>query len=482
MERKNDDFWLKLLQFGKDERERRRKWNAFCWVMFKNHLGPLTSWEPEQLRKTLNFEPFGPAASKIRMEVEEGIGCLPELPDDPSVRPSMTFCNEIFEDDVSFSGRVLVGADFEEAEFRKSANFENAHFLGTTNFKKARFLADKPLKSRVASFSSSRFYNTVNFTDTHFPYVTRFKDAAFDGAALFRDAMFQAKTDSSGSPYGIANFARARFETEADFSRSEFRVASAFDGAEFRNAARFDDAKFQGKSIFNNAHFQSTTSFQHASFASPPRFFETRLHEDTNFSQVDWSKAESSYKRPRHANAGSEQADQMAKNAEEAVRAWDRLALIMSQREKLPERHQFFKLKMRALRQRDGWSLPSIMNFLFDVTCDYGWGIGRASSWWFGHIAVGALILIVATLGVPAGIDISCWHIVRESFLLSFANAHAILGLASEGGYLHEARSTVGDAVNFSWAFWIVGTVQTVLGPILLFLLLLSLRNHFRLA
>ena len=482
MASKNVDFWLRLLQYGADEEDRRRKWNKFCWALFRNHLAHLTFGNSEELREALSIGPLDPDERKVRMELEERIGCLPELPDDPSVEPSMPFCKEVFQDDVSFSGRVLVGADFGEAEFRKSANFENVRFLGIANFKKARFLGDNPVKSRVVSFSSSRFHNTANFTDTHFPYLARFKDAAFDGAALFRDAMFQAKTGTSKSPYGIADFARSRFGTEADFSRSEFRAAMAFDGAEFRSAARFDDAKFQGKCNFNNAHFQGTTSFQNASFASPPMFFETRLHEDTNFGQVDWSTAESSYVRPWHTNAVSEQARQMAENAGEAVRAWDRLALIMSQREKLPERHQFFKLKMRALRQRDGFSLPSFMNVLFDVTCDYGWGIRRAFSWWLGHVAVGALILSVATLGAPAGVDSSCWHIVRESLFLSFANAHAFLGLASEGGYLHEARSTVGDAVRFRWAFTIVGTVQAVLGPVLLFLLLLTLRNHFRLA
>ena len=159
------------------------------------------------------------------------------------------------------------------------------------------------------------------------------------------------------------------------------------------------------------------------------------------------------------------------------------LALIMSQQEKSPERHDFFRLKMRALRQRDGYSFSSLVNWLFDVTSDYGWGIRRAFSWWFGHVALGAVIMI---LGAAAKADSawtgnSLWLIFRDSFLVSFANAHAFLGLASKGGYLHGARVNLTKASQVDWLFGTVGTTQTVLGPILLFLVLLTLRNRFRL-
>lgn len=480
MESKSKKFWLELLQYGESEEERRRTWNVCCWAMFRQHLDRLTFGSAGKLQEVLEFTPFVDT-QKILMEVEERIGFLPELPDDPVREPAMDFRKEVFQDDVSFSGRFLIGADFEDAEFMKAADFRGVQFLAPTNFKNARFPSTEPATAGVASFSNSRFHNTVDFTETRFPYDTKFKDVSFDGAALFRKARFRAKKDGSGSSYGGSSFTRSVFRVEADFSGSAFCAAGKFDGVEFKDAAKFEDARFRRKCDFNNASFKGTTSFANATFTKPPLFFETELHEDVNFSQVDWSIAESSYKRSWRFNAPSERVREAEGDAGDAVRAWDRLALIMSQREKLPERHQFFRLKMRALRDRDGCSMPSIMNVLFDVTCDYGWGIRKAFLWWLGHIALGALILGVAAAVCPASGESGFLNIVGNGFLVSFANAHAFLGLASEGGYLHDARSALDDAVQSKWAFTAVGVVQAVLGPILLFLLLLTLRNHFRL-
>ena len=55
------------------------------------------------------------------------------------------------------------------------------------------------------------------------------------------------------------------------------------------------------------------------------------------------------------------------------------------------------------------------------------------------------------------------------------------LGLGTDGGYLYDPSIAVKDViVNAKWIFQMVGTVQAVLGPILLFLVLLTLRNRFK--
>ena len=66
----------------------------------------------------------------------------------------------------------------------------------------------------------------------------------------------------------------------------------------------------------------------------------------------------------------------------------------MSKLEKPFDRHQFFRLKMRTRRRLDG-GLLRIVNWLFDKTCDYGWGVGRAGLCWFGHWMIFALILFL---------------------------------------------------------------------------------------
>ena len=69
-----------------------------------------------------------------------------------------------------------------------------------------------------------------------------------------------------------------------------------------------------------------------------------------------------------------------------------------------------------------------------------------------------------------------------NSLLVSFANSLAFLRLGSEGGYLVGRRDALEKAAcQAGWVFETVGTAQAVLGPVLLFLVLLTLRNRFRL-
>ncbi len=476
-----ENFWLKLLEYGDTEDECRRNWNVYCDFKFAPIIDRLALGETlDDIRKALSIPPATNETRQFVEELEAELGAHPELPPVSSIDPFISFRGETFLDDVSFSGRVLIRADFQNAVFVEKADFRNVRFLGLTHFSGAKFQGTTSSASGVASFSGSKFYNTVYFEDVQFPYGVGFKDVIYNSVALFQGAKFMAKDDRAGSPYGNVNFAQSKFQAEADFRGANFGIASAFEGVEFQDFARFDAAQFQSSTIFNNARFQGTTSFRNTAFYKPPRFFETELHEDVDFSRVDWGTAENSYKRSRRR---ADPPEEVEKDAGDAVRAWDRLALIMSQQEKSHERHDFFRLKMRALHQRDGRSFSSFVNRLFDVTSDYGWGIRRAFSWWFAHIAFGALILGASAEVGRAWIGHSHWLIVRDSVLVSLANAHAFLGLTSEGGYLRDARRDLENSAgsHVDWVFDAVGTFQAFLGPILLFLVLLTLRNRFRL-
>ena len=478
----HENFWLRLLKYGATEEERRRNWNAYCDFRFAPMIDSLALGETlDEFRNALGIAPNTNETRLFVEDLETKLGPHPEMPPISSIDPFMSFRQKTFPDNVSFSGRLLIKADFQDTVFSERADFRDARFLGLTHFNRAEFQGTTQADWGVVSFGGSKFYNTAYFDDVQFPYLTGFKEAIFNGVAHFHGVKFMAKSDRfSGSSYGIVNFAGSKFRVDADLSGVTFGVAGAFEGVEFQDTAKFDATKFQGNTTFNNAKFQGKTSFRKAAFNKPPRFFETELHEDVDFSRVDWSTAENSYNRSqRHGDLP----DEVEKDAGDAVRAWDRLALIMSNQEKSPERHEFFRLKMRALRQKEGRRFSSLVNWLFDVTSDYGWGIRRAFFWWLGHVACGALILNV---GAAAEADRvwtvhDHWLIAKDSFLVSFANAHAFLGLASKGGYLHGARVNLADASHLDWVFSIIGATQTVLGPILLFLLLLTLRNRFRL-
>ena len=250
----------------------------------------------------------------------------------------------------------------------------------------------------------------------------------------------------------------------ANFTNAEFMPMTSFREVLFGNDESAYPQKLwpERRADFSDAEFRATTDFRKAIFNGAPAFFHTTLHEDTDFSGVDWEKAET---------------DTIP--VDYAIRAWERLELIMSKLEKPLERHRFFRLKMRARRQTDGCFLR-VMNWLFETIADYGWGVGRAFSWWLGHWLVASLILLAnACFGTTTAAG---WKLSLAALGTGFSNAHTFLFLTANGGYLEKGRKLLED--NDAWSLLTVGvgTVEAVLGPIFLFLLLLTLRNRFRLA
>ena len=343
------------------------------------------------------------------------LGGHPSAVTHPSVThdPLMDFAGMEFPEGVSFSGRGLFWADFSKTAFRGQADFRDVMFVGGATFSEAKFLSTKWKQKDEARFIDSSFHGEALFHDVQFPDTTRFDQAVFHGSATFLRAKFMPKIGGSGLSQGFAAFWHSRFEQDVNFNNAIFGVGAYFENAKFGSDASFDKTDFQSSARFNNTEFGEMTSFREASFGKPPKFFETNIHEDVNFNGIDWSGAERSYSR-RHGKP-----DSIVKDAEDAIRAWDRLALIMGEQEKLSERHMFYRLMMRAQRQRDGYrSLSSIANWLFEKSSDYGWGIGLALGWWGLHIVAGAGILTIA-----ASRPMMVWN----SLLVSFANSIAFL-------------------------------------------------------
>lgn len=479
MANSHTNFWLELLRFGKDEKERRNNWNIYC---LHNQL---LSSSPSPLQEKLNdigrnfdLTLYGDLVDSLKILAANNNGPL-ELPKlgRLDIESFMDFSDIKIDDNIFFSGRILIGADFRNSEFEHKANFSNAYFLGLTHFDKAKFrLEIRDGLSDGISFRSTEFHNTVYFNSTEFMFRTRFDGAKFYSAAYFRDAIFGPERKTGKSPAGFLSFKNCQFQSETDFTGAKFDYGVGFEDSEFHDTTKFDGARIQRAINFTNAKFRNTTSFRNSAFGEPPKFYEAVLHEDTDFSNVDFRGAEKTYFRPWRCGKDT---DSIKMYAGAAVRAWDRLALIMSQREKLAERHEFFRLKMRAQRIRDGRCLLSMANWLFDKTSDYGWSISRAFTWWAGHIVIGMFLMLFTSISDSSGIHV--WlQALRDSFFLSFANAHAILGLASIDGYLYGARENMyANALSASYLD-LVGTLQIVFGPFFLFLVLLTLRNRFR--
>ena len=396
--------------------------------------------------------------------------------------------------DATFRNRFLIDANFERSEIGGDSDFRGATFVYHTRCKECE------LQRRVR-FHGAMFTHLVDFAEASFSGYMLFNNVSFHGGASFDSAKFSPRTINREYEAGRVDFSDATFCKGTEFDGASFLVPVFFDGSEFQSdarfantrflrtasfqratfdrGARFESSEFACSVDFNDAHFQAATSFNRTTFESPPKFFGTSLHEDTDFSGIDWRVPESSYAPSRGKSAPVPGASQPGEvDLDGATRAWDRLALIMSNLERSPERHQFYRLRMRAQRWKDRWSLLSSANWLFDASSEYGWSVPRALAWWAGHWLLMGLLLFCGMGAEVFGAE--NWSALVQAISTSFANAHSLLGLASEGGYLYEAREGLEAASRFPLLVKSVGVVQAFLGPFLLFLLLLTLRNRFR--
>jgi len=145
--------------------------------------------------------------------------------------------------------------------------------------------------------------------------------------------------------------------------------------------------------------------------------------------------------------------------------------------EKLADQHFFFGKELQIQRRVERIYAATPMNWLYHYFCGYGRGVTRMLAILIGHVILGAVLLCAANIpGLTEEKDL--WPAAGEAFsdfhralALSFGHAHGPLALNGTS-----FEDWVSDFRRWGW----VGPVQTVLGVIILFFLLLTIRNRFR--
>ena len=454
-------FWLALLNQGHDTNQRARLWNGYLgWKLpsrIKEEEEPQRSWP-----KLVAGPPDGgwPELTGEEQEILEALakehGGYPEFKNQD---PYMDFSGHTFSDKADFSELILL-----------RSNFDNARFEGRVEFSdKTRFYDQawfhKTIFERNLDCYKARFEAPVSFVGAHFKQGAYFIGVEFRGGAYFTEVVFKGQVMFNDSKFEERYFSWGSTASHlADFTNAKFMARTSFRKVLFGNDESAYSRRIwpERRADFSGAEFRAATDFRGAVFGGVPAFFHTTLHEDTDFGRIDWEKAETDHI-----------------PVDYAIRAWERLELIMSRLEKPLDRHRFFRLKMRARRRADGRFLR-VANWLFETIADYGWGVGRAFSWWLGHWLIASLILLANTcFGTTT---VAWWKLSLAALGTGFSNAHTFLFLTANSGYLEKGRKVVEN--NDAWGLLTVGvgTVEAVLGPIFLFLLLLTLRNRFRLA
>ncbi len=477
--------WWGLFTHGGEDDGQRTYWNSAIYAWYSHALKGL--YPDLNFAKLEKLLPGLPIYSGTKADVMNNVRAdlvINDLPPPPDsgTKPFMDFSvGKKFKEHVDFSRRLFIGASFRNVQFEQGADFSGAVFLGYTDFGKLKSQGSGTGASDGLQFKGASFHGTAHFIDAEIRPWAGFEDVTFHGLAHFQRAKFEPAVGDRRSRKSSASFSRSRFKTRADFEDTTFIVNANFIKTGFQGSANFEPTEFHNKADFTNASFGAATSFRGAVFDKPPKFFEATLHEDTDFGLVKWERAEESY---RHSWWRDEPSTEVKKAADNAARAWDRLALIMSQRERPFDRHEFFRLKMRAQRYCDGRRLTSFLDWLYEKSADYGWGVGRTLFLWLSHIAAGTTFLTLFGLAYLSPARPGFWSaFVYDCVWVSFTNAHAILGLASTNGYLSGPRERLKGLEHADWlqALNTIGTTQAVIGPILLFLVLLTLRNRFRL-
>ena len=367
------------------------------------------------------------AMQEIDINIDE-IGLLPlvnDLLNSTDITSTIDFSALSFDKSIDFSRFIFpVDVSFEHTKFYDEVIFNLTMFYENANFNKTIFY-------KQTFFNGTKFFKLINFIDVR-----------FFGELSFVNAVLKITSFQNTKFYHFANFSKATFSEVVMFNNATFFHFSFFNGVTFAERVSFSDVKFK-KSV--------------------PHFYDSKFHSDITWERDIklWPQIKKYTKKHNSIEHTNQTADQ---------NAYENLAYHMKVAEKHHDEHFFFRQEMRCRR-----NLGSIFNSLiygfYEYLADYGYGVGRAFSWWLGHILIGALALFGFRYfyGINDFInDAGC------ALGVSLANSHGFffMGDRLDNCYM------VFKNVPFFTAIW---ATQTVFGIALLFLVLLTLRVRFRL-
>lgn len=338
--------------------------------------------------------------------------------------------------------------DFSGVDFREETCFDGFVFAAPVAFDGARFGVG------YHSFEGATFDQQVTFDKAEFVGEFSGSRMHFLSLASFNGVKFRSN----------ALFGNSQFRTDPNFRNALFEQRAWFHGCTFGDAATFTDAEFRGEADFDQVEIQNSCLFRGASFdGAVPRFFGATLPEYTVWHGAKWPK--------------------VATKADEALyqlQAYQRLARMMNGLEKFDDQRMFVRQEMRARRRVDGWFPVGIMNHAYELICDYGHDLGRAAGWWLAHMLLGAIALCICKF-TSLWEQRSIWQAMREALsefgsamLVSAGNAHGFLRLNDQ--FFGEAVKVFEDLPGYNG----ISASQTIVGVVVLFFLLLTIRNRFR--
>lgn len=401
------------------------------------------------------------------------------------------FSGHGFDDETDFSGFVFPGpAEFQGAKFERVAKFDEATFEDDAGFD-AIFESDAWFYSTMfkleAWFNDATFKSNAWFHGATFEGNVRFYEARFEGDAWFYEARYE----------GVVWFDKATFEDGARFGGATFEGDARFPNARFAGAAGFDEARFEGEARFVESCFNGVTSFENAAFLRASDFTALQARSafdlaDAIFLEVPDLNQANFVKAPRLNNLRIEHSRGWVRDNfhgdRELEKRWQALRQIAIQAHDHDQEQIFFKEEIKARRGviDKPWHGAYLAGWLYQIFADFGRSILRPFGLWLAHFPLFAAFYLWRSPALGGCVS-GDGDPVASAFNLALRNGLLFAsGVFSEKlpqtyaclyGVGEVAERTVPLVSGWTTA---LGALQVVVSAVLIFLILLALRNRFR--
>lgn len=407
-----------------------------------------------------------------------------------------------------FPGLVLFDRAIVQAPFAA----DNADFLGAVSFDSTSFL-------QQSSCYGAKFHGDADFSKVKFSSSADFTLCQFQSFCIFNETKFHNST----------YFPMAFFEQLVDFRNASFEGEVTFEGCQFSSAAEFLNVSFIGFTDFRGSVFSSEATFGSARSVGPFSLAEVRFSEVPNFIQAHFDEA------PRLDNVRVPLKSKMSQDTAACYRALRRLAIqghdhsneldffaaeIMSQRGAIdqlwPEPLNWFKVHLikqdTLARTCWRWSKRDVgevaekvriwpgggrywLGLFYEWFSDFGRSALRPFLLWIGLVAVSASLFFwaydwrQARLATAESIAVvtDCAHPIWTSLLVALNKGLVFSGFGNSEKLSHHyaclyGTYNIGDSAQtfIPNVVSAIGVGQQLLSAILIFLLLLAIRNRFR--
>lgn len=405
------------------------------------------------------------------------------------------FTDFIFPGFARFTGATFSGnARFNDAKFNHKAWLHKAIFSGEADFRNAKF-------DMHAIFKHAEFGDYVNFENTEFVGEAYFIRAKFCADAWLRKAKFRKD----------ALFQSVEFNGNARFHEAEFHGEMLFDQILFKAFADFSNACFKKKISFIAIHGNGYFSFKNTTFCRVPDFNQAHFIEAPQFDDTDFSKALNYERSTDNENLSSRwrSLKRLAIQGHDHERELFFFAEEIKSRRGVQDRAlPNFKKNAEEIKSQRGVqeALPNLkkkpvcpgvarywLGYFYQYLSDFGRSVMRPLGWllFFG-ILFQALYLKYPIENqsalMPNNVEtqevISCDR-SDAAIYLSVRSALPFLPATSYSENLSRSYACLygkdsDGKENIPNAIVFISIFQTILSAILIFLLLLALRNHFR--